>query len=202
MIASLDRNSSRVLAVLLLLVPLAALAAAVWLPMRHVTWQDQELQRIDRHISALEDRMVLRERLLAERHVLEQAVEGDGTVLSATSPSLAAASLQGLLTQLVRVDTGSVGSVQVLEPKEIEGFTEVGVRLQMRVSMTALRHILYTIETGTPVMLVRALAVDAGEPGATDQGAEPQVGATLDVVSFMRTAPPAAPASTDGASGH
>ncbi len=186
MTAGLDRDSSRALALLLLLVPLGAIVAAIWLPLRHVAWQDGELQRLDRHISALEDRMVVRERLLAERHLLEQAVEGDGTVLEGTSPSLAAASLQGVLTQLVRFDSGSVGSAQVLEPKDIEGFTEVGVRLQMQVGMTALRHILYTIETGTPVMLIRALAIDAGEPGGQPKDADPQVSATLDVVSFMR----------------
>jgi general secretion pathway protein M len=160
-----------------------------------VAWQDRELQRLDRHISALEDRMVVRERMLAERHVLEDAVEGDGTVLSSASPSLAAASLQGLLTQLVRFDSGNVGSAQVLEPRESEGFTEVGVRLQVRVTMKALRHILYTIETGTPVMLIRALAVDAGEPGTEPEDADPQVSATLDVVGFMRDAQPSAAAA-------
>lgn len=190
MTPALAPQSRRALAVAILLGLLAGVALIVWLPLHYIATQDAALQRVEQRIGALEDRMAIRERLLAEKRVLAHAAGLDNAVLTSATPAMAAADLQGLLTQLIRVDDGQVQSVEILDPRQADPFIEVGMRLRTSMTLTSLTHLLYSIETSRPVMLVRALSIqaEAQRPSPTS-GKEPKVAVLLQISSYMRHPP-------------
>jgi hypothetical protein len=186
MFASLPARQRRALALLLLLVPLALLVGLVCLPFWLMAQQDSELAAVRRQIESLEARQSVRGDLLAEEQRLRETRKLDELVIEAATPALAAADLQAVLTSLVKLEGGEVSSVQIAEPKAGGPFTEVRMRMSTRLTLANLRHLLYSIETMTPLLLLETVELSA------DSGAQPgePLDAALDIVAWTRIVPP------------
>lgn len=115
----------------------------------------QSRDLIERYQSRLVDTKTLQARLRA----MEGTKTLSGAFLQTESVSLAAAELQGRVGRLVRSLRGNLTSTQSVPVSEKEAFQRVTVRANMKVSTTAMRGILYQLESGRPYLLVDNLVI-------------------------------------------
>ena len=72
------------------------------------------------------------------------------------------------MAELARQNGMSLRSMQVLPPKRDGDLTAIGLEVSLRGEITGLQKLLYTVETGAPVLFVEALSVkSAATPEAT-----------------------------------
>lgn len=173
---------NRWLAVLLLLVPLAGLAALVIVPARLTERQAAERDALEAHIGRLEQRIVTREQVLAELRQLERQTEGDRRLLRAETPSVGGAALAGLLTEFFEHSGGRLDRTQVLEPVVEDLVMRIGVQLRGTMEIGGLRSLLHRIETHEPLLTVERIAIQGLDLGS----AEVLVDTDLTVVGYAR----------------
>ena len=170
----LTRMQSRFAAIGLLLLVICTLVAAVVVP---VWWQHK---RYDGLIEEYSDRLTRYRRVAALRPRIEDALSDAAKrdsrkfYLKAVSPTLAAAELQGLVTQLIGTNKGRVFSSQIQQatddPKNDakDGATpnspakspvKVSVSVQMTASAVPLQLILHAVESQEPYLLIDQLTV-------------------------------------------
>lgn len=153
----------------------------------------------------LQDRLMRYQRLIAQRPLLEQKlgeVREDDTVdayyLNQTSPTLAATELQRRAGQVVQNNGGSLTSSQILPVEEEDGFSKVGIRVQMNGSVDALNKALYVLESTRPTVFIdnvqiRARTVrqrvpsrSAQQNGGVEIKTEIQLTAQFELAGYMR----------------
>ncbi|MEZ5865177.1 MAG: type II secretion system protein GspM [Geminicoccaceae bacterium] len=176
---------SRWLAVLLLLVPLAGLAALVIVPARLAERQQAERDALEAHIARLEQRIVTREQVLAELRQLERQTEGDQRLLRVETPSVGGAALAGLLTEFFERSGGRLDRTQVLEPVVDDLVMRIGVQLRGTMEINGLRSLLHRIETHEPLLTVERIAIQGIDLGTSDI----LVDTDLTVVGYARVPP-------------
>lgn len=170
MIGSEERIVNRIAAVALLIGCLIGLATLGWLPVRWIAWQEARLRALERETAELQRRSAEREEMLSERQLIERALAEPGLVLRAATPAVAAAELQGAVTTMVQARGGRIASVQVLEPIDLGGLSEVGLRIVFEIEMDGLIGLLHALETSEPLVLIRRLTLQAERRA---NGAEP-----------------------------
>lgn len=185
----LSAAQSRALAVALLLVVLAAGLALVAIP----TWLLHK--RYDHYLEDYTDRLKRYQRIAALRPAIDEAtksVETRGSrqyYLKGSSPALAAAELQGLVTKIIESHGGKIASSQALPVKD-EGRPgeppKVAMTVQMHASTGALQQILHVFETGQPYLFIDQLTVRASQGRAYKPapGVEPEFVVQLTVSGF------------------
>lgn len=124
--------------------------------------------------AALRDEIAVTRELVAQRERLQAAASGtpgpDGrdALLKGDSSGILAADLQRRMAELARQNGMSLRSMQVLPPKRDGDLTAIGLEVSLRGEITGLQTLLYTVETGAPVLFVEALSVkSATTPEAT-----------------------------------
>ncbi len=150
----------RILAVGLLLIPLALIHLTVVAPYLDYLAENREriedlkfqLQRLQR---AAAKAPLWRQRLKA----LEAGHSGERHFLKGTTPTLAAAELQNRLGEIVRSTGGEITSTQTLTGKAEGPFTQVVVRVRFTASTPALRRILHAVEAEKPLLIVENLRI-------------------------------------------
>lgn len=157
----------RLAAVALLLLPLAASAALVLLPLQQAEQQAAALRDLEAHIARLEERLVIREQVLAELRHLERVAELDPRLMQAETAAVAGATLAGQLGAFLQEVGGLVDSTQVLEPVLDPPVQRIGVRLRGAVDLEGLRSFLHMVETAEPIMTVERLTVRSEDLAAT-----------------------------------
>lgn len=183
--AHLSPTARRTTALLILVLLLTGIGLLAYAPVWYIGRQDQELLRLDGRVANLQDGLAVREQLLAEQRLLERAMRLDTALLEAPTPSLAAAELQTLLVTLVKLDGGEVQSVQTIEPKPLPPFTEIGLKLNIHVALDSLRHLLYAIESSSPILLVQSIVLQSGN--VRPESTEPVVvDAAIEVMAYTR----------------
>ena len=188
MIERLQPSSRRTLAAGLLVAAVLVVGAVVYLPFWLVGREDAAIARTAAQIREVGAQLPVRERLLAEERLLQEATDLDKVLLRAATPGVAAAQLQGQLTTLAAGTEVAVTSVQILEPAADPPFTRIGLRLSMNGDVAALRNFLYAVETRVPVLIVDSLGVIAPET-LSDPTTAPQLSATLELHGWMRPGP-------------
>lgn len=118
----------------------------------------QSKELIDRYRDRLVDTNALRAKL-RER---EGEKTLSGAFLKTGSSSLAAAELQGRVGRLVKSTNGRLTSTQSVPSTGKEAFQRVTVRADVKVSTSALRDVLYQLESGTPYLMVDNLVIRSG----------------------------------------
>ncbi len=150
----------RILAVGLLLIPLALIHLAVVAPYLDYLEENREriedlkfqLQRLQR---AAAKAPIWRRQL----KTLESAHSGEQHFLKGTTTTLAAAELQNRLGEIIRTAGGETTSTQTLAGKAEGAFTRVVVRVRFTASTRALRRILHTVEAEKPLLIVENLQI-------------------------------------------
>ena len=184
MIARLPPRQRRVVAVGILLLLLALLAGLAWLPFAYLERRAEALAAGQRRIAELRARVPVREEILARQRELEQAGSLQDALLAGSTPSVAAAQLQGDLSALAAAMGGAVSSVQILEPEEAPPFVRIGLRLSMTGDTATMRDFLYAVETRDPVLIVRSMSLASPAPEAADAAADPELTASFEVYGY------------------
>lgn len=156
----LNASQSRILALLLLLVVLLLLIRLLLWPL-WLSWSDYG-DRID----ALENRMAVYERLVAgvetdrrRLQALQSSLPATDWYLKESTPALAAASLQQLLLRQVNRTGAQVVSTQIVGGSSETPVPAVVIQVHVRGDIGDLVELLYTLESGEPVLFIDNLVV-------------------------------------------
>ncbi|MFH1148519.1 MAG: type II secretion system protein GspM [Pseudomonadota bacterium] len=85
--------------------------------------------------------------------------EMEGGLLEGDNPSLAAASLQEIIREISGKTGIAVTSVRVLPPVPLDRYTEIPVRIETTGKISALKDLLYEIETWPKLMMIKEMNV-------------------------------------------
>lgn len=119
------------------------------------------------------ERLVARKDAMARQvRSLEAGLTEAVDYLPKAESAMAAAGVQASLGQLAERSGATVRSTQTLPAKAQEGFTAVGLQLNVTGSMRSIREILYEIEVGHPRLVVDRLTITP----ARDLGANAKPG--------------------------
>lgn len=173
-------TSSRIPALVLLILAAALAAAAVALPLR---------QAIDlrRDIAAADDRLSRIKSAVGDGQHIAQ-LTSTSLLVSEGSPGRASADLQTRLGSAARTEGIVFRSTQVLESRRQGDVTEISVEVAFQTGATALRGLLHDIETRAPLLIVDEIAIRAVQP-ASGEVKLPSV--PLDVTMKVRGFAPA-----------
>ena len=152
--------AGRLLALALLLLPLALLARFAVIP----AWQAYQAQgeRIDSATAQLRDYQRLAGQMPALREQLARLREEQlltSYLIEAPNSALAAASVQQRLQSLADAHQGRVLSTRVMRGSADGPFERVAVSARLQVSLEGLQSMLYELETGEPYLFVDDLSV-------------------------------------------
>lgn len=190
--SAIPASARRLIALLILLALVVGIGFVASLPFSVLARQDATLQQFGRQTAEFEQRLGLREGLLAEQRLLERASEADQTLIQAETPALAAAELQRELSALVAQGGGALESVQSLGPVETPPFVKIPIRVSFTGSLEGLRSFLYAVEQHAPVLLVDELSVAETIVYREDDGSEqPALSTVIEVFGYARAKPAA-----------
>lgn len=131
------------------------------------------------------ERLIARKDAMARQvRSLEAGLTEAVDYLPKAEPAMAAAGVQAGLGQLAERSGATVRSTQTLPARAQDGFTAVGLQLNVTGSMRSIREILYEIEVGHPRLVVDRLAITP----ARDLGANARPGdvdMSLDLHGYM-----------------
>jgi len=182
----MNPTQSRRLALLLALGALAAVIAAIGLPV----WLGHRYY--DRHLTETTDKLERYKRVAALRpEVAKQldALRNKDTrrfFLRSGAAALSGAEAQEAIRTLVEGAGARLISVQAPPAKDEGRYRQVTVNVQMTANIFALRKILHAIENHTPYLFVDNLLVRSQVPGnfKPGPGAEPEMFVQFDVYGY------------------
>jgi hypothetical protein len=104
---------------------------------------------------------LIAEKPLIEKQIISLKAESradDSKLIQGQTPSLAAATLQEIITGIVIEKRGSISSQRVGKPEDLGKFKVISVSIDAVLpDSAALSEILYSIETRTPYLIVKEL---------------------------------------------
>lgn len=169
------------LGVLLLIVSIVA--APIWLLNRRYDGAvDEAAGRLDRY-----SRIVGMRDGLQQKTVEIQALESSRHFLKSTSPALAAAELQEQAKIILDGNGGKLNSIQILPHKDDGGFRQVSVALQFTAPLSAVKAMLYALESARPYLFIDNLQVRVPPgplAGNKDGMSEPELFVQFDLAGY------------------
>ncbi|WP_372598987.1 type II secretion system protein GspM [Amphritea sp.] len=119
-------------------------------------------------ISSLEQQYEIYERLTQGAEQAEQelrALQRDRSTaeyyLPESKPALAAASLQQLLSSVIRQSGGQVVSTNIINLDDDSPLLKVGIQLHLKLEISELVPLLHRLESGTPLLLIESFSITA-----------------------------------------
>lgn len=121
---------------------------------------------------------------------LQQQFEEQDYFSNSTTEALASAELQNAIKTAVTEAGGQLTSTQGLPGKAENEFVRISVKVRMVSSIDALRHVLHSIESSVPLLVIDQLDITPVR-GARNRGTNKidpstQLNVSFQVVSFMR----------------
>jgi len=156
----------------------ALLAALLALAIAMIVWRVSIAAETGRLSAALAD---LENRQAADA-VRAGQTSAVAAFLSGNEPGLAAAQLQQRLGEVASAGGMTVNSIEVLGPESSGHANAIRISASLSGSVKSLRTVLYALETELPILLLRDVEIDAGEPAAAASNA---VNVRLVVEGFM-----------------
>ena len=193
-----EQGSGRLTAVLLFLVAviLVYLLCFHWFILRHLEYSEE--------ISGLSEQLGRFERIAAQRGEYEASLQelqsskaDESLFISGDDFNEAAAGMSEQLNQMIRTqteDTCQIVSRQPVRPRVEERFQRVTVNARMRCGIEDLTKIIYSLETGVPMILAEELTVIKPRTRTRRSGGEPVQEITLldirfNMSGYLREAP-------------
>jgi len=181
---------SRLAALTLLLMLCWAAGTLLVAPLLELIDRDRESAAHSRMLLARYRQLEASLPALRRRLEVLRSSTGAKAFLPDTAPGLGAAEMQGVVQKLVSSAGATLRSSRTLPHTLEEGFSRLGVELELIASAAALAALLHAMETAEPVILVDRLAVQVPENGAgaaTPDG-QPLLNVSLRVVSYGQSA--------------
>lgn len=189
------RGFAIALLLLVILLPLAAVAALAWMGHRHY---DDTLFTMTRQLKSQSAMNATRPKLLEAVEVLK-AKDVKKYFLKGGTPALAGAELQDLVKAVIEQNSGRVQSVQTLPHKDADGYRQLSATIQMSINVPNLRNSLHALESKEPYLIVDNLTIRSQSgfgykppPGAPEQEHFVQFDVSAYVPLVVAEPPPAA----------
>lgn len=119
-------------------------------------------------ISSLEQQYAIYERLTLgveqaeqELRALQRNRSSAEYYLPESKPALAAASLQQLLSSVIRQTGGQVVSTNIINLDDDSPLLKVGIQLHLKLEISELVPLLHRLESGTPLLLIESFSITA-----------------------------------------
>jgi Type II secretion system (T2SS), protein M subtype b len=188
----LSPRSKRAVAAALLaivvLIPLAAIAAGAWFAHRHY---DDAIAKMTRQLKSQTAMNATRPQVLQAVEVLREK-DTKRFFLKTGTAALVSAEFQESIRALIETNGGRVNQSQPLPAKEVDGYRQIGATFQVGASHANMQKILYAIEQKEPFAFVDSMTLRSNwYPGfkpAPGQP-EPEHFLQLDVIGFAPLAP-------------
>lgn len=136
----------------------AALAAA---PLLQVATLEDEISGKQKLLPELRAKVAHEDKLRKEHDELAALGQDKSLLLEGDKTGVAGANLQSLVNSLVAANGGTASSIQILPPKEDGNLMRIPVSVTINVGTEGLRDIIHTLETGTPLIFIDDISVQA-----------------------------------------
>ena len=178
-------GSNRLTAILIfvIVVILVYLACFHWFIVRHLEYS--------REISDLSDQLGRFQRVAAQKpdyenllQTLQERRSDENLFLSDSDFNEAAASMSERLSQMISVqaeESCQIVSRQPVRPRVQERFQKVTVNVRMRCGVEDLKKVLYTLETGVPMIIADEVTVIKPRSRRRRANDAPEAGTLLDI---------------------
>jgi hypothetical protein len=180
-----DGVRGKALALAICLLPVAFLYLAIVSPLRGV--YESGAERLRERTELVERLQVsARElpRLRQEAERARAASNGGALLLTGSSATVAAATLQSTMKQLVESNGAKLSSAEILAPENKEQYQRVGIHVQFAGDLRLLMSVLRGIETSHPVMFVDNVEIRGAADAAADDSSGQELSITLDLYGF------------------
>jgi len=183
---ALSKNQNRGLAIGLLILFLTIGVLLLFIPVNMLH------RHYDQSLDSMADYLERYRHIVASRAEVQLALdqvkkkEGRQHFLRNTGAALAASEIQETVKNSIEANGGKLVSMQVVPFKDDGGYRRVTVNIQFISDMSALRNILYTVETAQPYLLLDNVSIRS-QGNTLRKGApatEPELRAQLDVTSY------------------
>lgn len=148
---------------------------------------DEEIAVKERTLARYSEEVVASRDMEARLKTLEKAVqEAERGLLDERTPSLAAASVQKILSDITQKSGVVIRTVKVLKPEELpqKGYMSIPVEIAVYANVGQLKEILYRIATDSKLLTVEDLKTTY----STGQGIR-TIRCDITVAGYMKTAP-------------
>ncbi|MBT8055961.1 MAG: hypothetical protein HKO85_05765 [Xanthomonadales bacterium] len=193
-----EQGSGRLTAILLLVIAviLVYLVGFHWFIVRHLAY-GEEIAGLSEQLGRFERVAANRDRYEALLQELQERRSDESLFLSGDDFNEAAAEMSEQLNQMIRIqteDTCQIVSRQPVRPRVEERYQRVTVNARMRCGIEDLTKILYSLETGVPMVLAEEVTVIKPRSRRTSRnGQQVQQQVLLDIrfnmSGYLRTAP-------------
>lgn len=180
-----DQRNSRTTALMLLVIAvlLVYLLMFHWFVLRHVDYAE-EIDDLRTQLTRFHTVASQRESLQDQLSLIRSSQNDEGLFLEYPSFDEAAAALSGNIGDMVRTqadDSCQIVSRQPVRPRVQERFQKVTVNVRMRCDAEDFLQILFSMETGMPLMLVDDLNVIRPRTNSRRRGQRTQAQGALDI---------------------
>lgn len=161
---------------------ISAIALPLWLlNQRYDLAVDDAATRLERY-----SRIVGMRDGLQKRAIEVAGLEANHHFLKSASPALAAAELQEQATIILDQNGGKLNSIQILQHKDEGAYRQVSVKLQLTAPLSAVKAMLYALESARPYLFVDNFAIQAPfNPAARNDSAnEPDLIVQFDLTGY------------------
>ena len=177
-----SKTAALVLLGLAIALAIGAVALPLWLlNQRYDVAVEDAATRLERY-----SRIVgMREGL--QKKAIEVAIlEANHHFLKSASPALAAAELQEQATIILDQKGGKLNSIQILPHKDDGAYRQVSVNLQLTAPLSAVKAMLYALESARPYLFVDNFSIRAPfNPAArNDTSTEPDLIVQFDLMGY------------------
>lgn len=157
----LRRTYKAYAAVAILIALLAGVAALAAVPFLQVAELEGEITEKQKLLPELRAKVAHEDKLRKEHEELSALGQDKSLLLEGDKTGVAGANLQSLVNSLVAANGGTASSIQILPPKEDGNLMRISVSVSINVGTQGLRDIIHTLETGTPLIFIDDVSVQA-----------------------------------------
>jgi general secretion pathway protein M len=191
LIESLSNSQRRWLALsLFLLVLLILIMTIIWPIVDQSRQNKQKIESLSMHLQRYKQVAARKQQVVEKLDSSKARLNKNNQFFKSKSYALASADLQQLVKDAIKQAGGLVTSTQVI-PETNEGqFDRVAIRVQLSASITALKEILYKVESSRPMLIVDNLRIRSSK-GVYDRKLRRRVETdvltiTLEVFGYMQ----------------
>jgi general secretion pathway protein M len=177
-----NKAAALVLLALAVVLAIGAIALPLWvLNQRYDVAVEDAATRLERY-----SRIVGMRDGLQKKAIEVAGLEANHHFLKSASPALAAAELQEQATIILDQNGGKLNSIQILPHKDDGAYRQVSVNLQLTAPLSAVKAMLYALESVRPYLFVDNFSIRAPfNPAArNDTANEPDLIVQFDLTGY------------------
>lgn len=163
MLANLNNQQQKLIALLLLLFCIVLVLGMVIVPLVEIsTSYDESIDDLRFKLLRYKRTVAAKDRILEQLDKLKQRPGNENQFSNRTTPALASADLQQRIKTAVEELGGRLMSTQVVPEVEEEHLTRISIKVRMTGDIAVLRNVLYGLETARPMLIVDNLSAQPG----------------------------------------